>query len=105
MRFSVEAKFVGTLGESQEARQDVLDPEFTKAMEGNVAAEYTRMVQKAYDKQQELKVETLRLGKLVYNEYPQYWKSIKERWEEEIFPNVPLDIKITVSVRRPVLRR
>jgi Ger(x)C family germination protein len=105
LRFSLEAKFVGTLGENQEARQDVLDPEFTKAMEEKVAAEYTRMVRKAYDKQQELKVETLGLGKLVYNEYPQYWKSIKERWEEEVFPNVQLDVKITVSVRRPVLRR
>ncbi len=105
LRFSLEAKFVGTLGETQNSRQDALDPEFTKGMEKAVADEYTRLVQKAYSKQQDLKVEVCKLGKLVYNEDPQYWKTIKERWEEEIFPTVPLDIKVTVRVRRPVLRR
>ncbi|MDR7865734.1 MAG: Ger(x)C family spore germination protein [Sporomusaceae bacterium] len=105
LRFSLEARFVGTLGENQYPPQDALDPEFTKAMEQAVAAEYTRMARKAYDRQQDMKVEILGLGKLVYNRYPQYWKSVKDRWEEEIFPAAPIDIKIDVSVRRPVLKR
>lgn len=105
LRFSLEAKFVGTLGENQKAGQDVLDPEFTNKMEKAVADEYTRLVKKAYDKQQSLKAEVCNLGKLVYNDYPKYWKGIKETWEEEVFPQVPLDVKIEVTVRRPVLRR
>ncbi len=105
LRFSLEAKFVGTLGENQYPQQDALDPGFTKAMEQAVAAEYTRMARKAYVRQQALRVEIFGLGKLVYNRYPQYWKSIKDRWEEEIFPGVPIDINITISIRRPVLSR
>lgn len=105
LRFSLEAKLIGTLGENQNAKQDALDPAFTKQLEIAVAAEYTRMVQKAYDKQQNLRVEVCNLGKRVYNDYPQYWKEIKESWEEAVFPQTPLDIKISVSVRRPVLRR
>ena len=105
LRFSLEARFVGTLGESQVTGQDAIDPEFTKAVEQAVAAEYTRLAKKAYSRQQALRVEILGLGKRVYNRYPQYWKSVKDRWEEEIFPAVPIDIKIDVSVRRPVLKR
>ncbi len=105
LRFSLEARFVGTLGETQSVGQDALDPAFTTAMEQAVAAEYARMARKVYDRQQALKVEILGLGKLVYNRYPEYWKSIKDRWEEEIFPAVPIDINIQITVRRPVLKR
>lgn len=105
LRFSLEAEFVGTLGENQNTRQDALEPEFTTVLEKAVGDEYTRMVQMAYSKQQDLKAEVCQLGKLVYDEYPGYWKSIKDRWEEEIFPNTPLDIKISVRIRRPVLKR
>ncbi|XEQ93872.1 Spore germination protein A3 [Sporomusa carbonis] len=105
LRFSLDAKFVGTLGENQNAGQDALDPAFTKAVEQAVAAEYARLVDKSYNKQQALRVEVCGLGKLVYNQYPDYWKIIKERWEEEIFPQTPLDTNITVNIRRPVLKR
>ncbi|MDT8901579.1 Ger(x)C family spore germination protein [Anaeroselena agilis] len=105
LRFSLEAKFIGTIGENQVTGQDALDPEFTTAMEQAVATEYTQIARKSYDRQQALKVEIFGLGKLVYNRYPQYWKSVKDRWEEEVFPSTPIDIKIAVSVRRPVLKR
>lgn len=105
IRFKLEAKFIGTLGENAETKQDALDPVFVSAVEKAVADEYTRLVNKAYLKQQKLGVEVCGLGKLIYNKYPQYWKANKDRWEEEIFPRSTIDVKITATVRRPVLRR
>ena len=104
LRFSLEAKLEGTLGENAEMRQNNLDPKFIKALEAAIEAEYTRLVQLSYTKQQFLKVEVCQLGKLVYNKYPQYWKQIKNHWEEEIFPSARLDTKITVNIRSPVLK-
>lgn len=105
LRFTLDAKFIGTLGENEEIKQDALDPLFISALEQAISDEYTSLVTKSYKKQQQLKAEVCGLGKLVYNKYPQYWKANKDRWEEEIFPETPIDIKISVTVRRPVLRR
>lgn len=105
LRFVLEAKFVGTMGENQNTRQDALDPHFTRALEEAIAVEYTSMVKKAYSKQQALQAEVSKLNKLVYDTYPDYWKSIREHWDEEVFPQVPLEVNIKVLVRRPVLKR
>lgn len=101
LRFTLEAKFVGNLAELTEAEQDALDKEFQAAVEQELAAEFTRQVQAVYCKQQEMKAEISDLGWLVYRQHPDYWEKVKDRWDDEVFPTVPLDVSIKVVVRRP----
>lgn len=99
--FTVEAKFVGNLSEKTEAKQKALNPAFLAAVEQELAADFTRQVQATYRTLQELKTDTVELGGLVHRQHPQYWKKVKDRWDDEVFPTVPLEVSIKVVVRRP----
>lgn len=99
--FTLEATYVGNLGENTEPEQKALDPAFLKDVEQALAAEFTHQVEAAYYKQQQLHVDISDLGWLIHRQHPEYWKQIKDRWDDEIFPTVPIDIKIKVVVRRP----
>lgn len=99
--FTLEATFVGNLGENTEPEQKTLDPIFLKDVEQALAAEFTRHVEAAYYKQQQVHAEISDLGWLIHRQHPQYWKQIKDRWDDETFPTVPLEINIKVVVRRP----
>jgi Ger(x)C family germination protein len=98
--FTLKAKFIGTIGENTEPKQKALDPDFLAAIEQSLADQFTRQVKAAYQKCQDLKTEPMMLGGLVHRQQPQYWKTIKDRWDDEVFPTVPLDIDIKVIVRR-----
>lgn len=103
--FTVEAKFIGSLGENTQTKQKVLDPAFSKMVEQELANSFTRQVEAAYQKHQELRTDPLGLGTLVYRHYPRYWETIEDIWDDEVFPTVPLDVDIKVVVRRTGLTR
>lgn len=105
VNFSVEAKFIGTLGENMEHTQDALDPEFKSAVEQAVAKELSHQVMAAFTKQQQLKAEVSELGNLVHRQHPQYWKTVKDHWDDEVFPMATLNVNIKVIIRRPVITR
>ncbi|MBP2646031.1 MAG: gerAC [Firmicutes bacterium] len=92
--FTVEAELAGNLGENTETGQKALDPDFLAAVEKNMAAEFTAMALDAYYKQQALKADALDLGSLVHRQYPKYWEIVKDRWDEEVFPTVPMEVHI-----------
>ncbi|MBP2653684.1 MAG: gerAC [Firmicutes bacterium] len=99
--FTLEAELAGHLGENTETEQKALDPVFLMAVERAMADEFTRMVQVAYHKHQELRADALGLGSLVYRQHPEYWNMVKDRWDEEVFPQTPIDVNIKVIIRRP----
>lgn len=103
LKLNVTAKFIGTLGENQETHQDAFDHEYANAAEHAVADEITRLTKIAYQRQQQLKADVSELGPVIYRAFPQYWEKIKDRWDEEIFPTVPLEVKVEVLIRRPVI--
>jgi len=101
--FAVDVKLVGYMAEHTEPNQDAMDPDYIKAVEEAVAKEVTRSIKSAYSKQQELKAEFCDLGGVVYRQYPHYWKEVKEHWDDEVFPDVPLDVKVKVTIRSAVI--
>ncbi len=105
LRVVVEAMFYGTLGENMEVRQDAYDRKFKEAVERAVEEEYTRLASGTYARLQQLGADVCELGDCVHRQHPQYWKKVKDRWDEEVFPSVPLDVKINVVIRRPVIMR
>ena len=103
--FAVDVKLVGDMEEHTEITQDAMDPDYIKAVEKAVAKEVTRSIKAAYSRQQELKAEFCDLGGVVYRQYPQYWKEVKDHWDDEVFPDVPLDVKVKVTIRSAVIAR
>jgi len=105
LSFSLEAEFVGNLVENAEIEQNALDPAFQATLEQALAAEFTRQTLAAYRKQQAMKAEIYDLAGLLHRQHPAYWKTVKSRWDDEVFPNTPLDVKITVIIRRTGMSR
>ncbi|MDF2501813.1 MAG: germination protein Ger(x)C family [Anaerosporomusa subterranea] len=98
--FELEAKFIGSLAENQVAKQNPHESGFLTALEESLAEEFSRQARIAYTKLQENKTDVVELGFLVHKKYPEYWKTVKKRWDEELFPTVPLkDVKIKVVIR------
>lgn len=101
--FQLEADFYGSLAENQ-AGQKSLDEKFLASLEKRFAEEFTQQTRTAYTKLQENKTDAVELGFLVHKKYPKYWKTVKERWDEEVFPTVPLkDTKIKVTIRHTAM--
>ncbi|VBB07308.1 spore germination gerac [Lucifera butyrica] len=103
--FSVTANFIGDLDENTELGQKVLKPQFLAAVEQGLDEQFTGQVRAAYSRLQGMKADAVSLGDLVHRQHPKYWKTVKDRWDEEVFPTVPLDVKIKVTIRRPGLVR
>lgn len=101
LSFSLDARFIGNLVENTETKQKALDPAFLKDIEQGLAEQFTRQVEDEYHKAQELKSDHLKLGGLVHRQHPDYWEKVKDRWNDEVFPTVPLNASIKVIVRRP----
>lgn len=101
LSFTLTARFVGNLVENTEIKQNATDPAFWKDIEQGLAEQITRQVEAEYYKSQELKSEHWKLDRLVYRQHPGYWEKIKDQWNNEVFPTVPLNASIKVTVRRP----
>lgn len=101
--FTVEAFLIGNLGENMVPDQDAVDPIFTKALEKEIATTVTDSIKSAFSKQQQLKADVTELGGIVHRQHPEYWKKVKDRWDEEIFPMAELNVNVTISIRRPVI--
>lgn len=103
--FELDAKFTGTLGENMFTKQDALDTAFISKIEKSVEKELTRETRAAFQKQQQLKADASELGDLLDRYIPKYWKKVKDRWDEEVFPTAELFVTIDVQIRRPVVTR
>lgn len=68
-------------------------------VEGYIKKDIEMMLEKT---QKELKVDAPRLGRAFQRIYPQHWNMIKEDWDE-IFPNVEVEIEVTVDINNPQL--
>ena len=101
--FTVNAVLIGNFGENMVPSQDAVDSVFSKAVEMAIATEVTRSVRAAFNKQQQLKADVNELGDLVHRQHPDYWKIVKDRWDEEFFPKAQLNVSVKIEIRRPVI--
>lgn len=101
--FTLDAKLAGSLGENMCAGHNAADTAFLHRIEAAVAQTLTSDVVAAYAKQQQLQVDASDLGDLVYRRYPHYWEQVKDRWDDEVFPTVPLEVNIQVTIRHSAM--
>ena len=62
--------------------------------------EIEKIVRNTIEKMQSFKADCLHLGKVLSAQHPKYWAANHERWNEEIFPNIELDVNANVVIRR-----
>jgi len=54
----------------------------------------------ALSKARELKADIFGFGEALHRKYPGLWKQVRQRWEEEVFPEVPVSVEVTARLRR-----
>ncbi|WP_371365674.1 Spore germination protein A3 [Sporomusa rhizae] len=107
--YTLDITVYGSIGEMQTCPEpndhNLIDAEFLEKMEQQFAEEVQKTVVHAYERHQTLKVDSLGMGKKLQNKYPKKWIEIKDRWNEEVFPHVPLIVSVNVSIRHTADRK
>ena len=74
--------------------------ETIKELEKQLRNEIEEEVQAAIKTLQEEKSDVFGLGEYINIEEKNYWKKIKDKWEEEIFPESKVNIEVHATIRR-----
>jgi spore germination protein KC len=82
--------------EEQQSRENILEPEIVKALEGRVAADIEKRCRGALAKARDkYGVDIFRFGDTFHRKYKKVWPEIKHRWDEEF---VKADVSLSVKV-------
>lgn len=100
VEITVKVKVSGNIGE-QQAIQEKNIVDFCRCtreeLEKYIKEECESAIKKS---QQEYKSDIFGFGMHVFDEYPDYWKSVAEKWNDDVYPN----IKVKVEVEAKLLR-
>lgn len=107
--YTLDINMYGSIGEMQTCPEpndhNLIDAEFLKRMEQQFAGEVRKLVVHAYERHQTLEADVLGMGKKLQNKSPKKWIELKDRWNEEIFPHIPLIVSVNVSIRHTADRK
>lgn len=100
LSFTVDIWTEGYLAEDQ-SRGETFDSDFIDGLQRDLARQVEREVREAVRKaQQDFMVDIFGFGRELERRFPGVWKQIEDRWEEEIFPAVPVEVRARVYIRR-----
>ncbi|WP_126426973.1 Ger(x)C family spore germination protein [Brevibacillus marinus] len=69
-----------------------------RAMERSIRDRIRRTVDQV---QQKARADILGFARAFHREYPKEWTKMKDRWNEQVFPRLDVDIQVRVHIRRP----
>ena len=70
----------------------------------NLAAEELKSeVEAAVSRAKELQSDPFGFGAALFRKHPRLWNDVKEMWYSAVWPNMPVDVKISFDIRRPGL--
>jgi spore germination protein KC len=69
-----------------------------RAMERTIRDRIRRTVEKV---QKKARADVLGFAGAFHREYPKEWTKLKERWNEQVFPHLDVDIQVRVHIRLP----
>jgi spore germination protein KC len=99
LHFDIDVDVTCNLGEQMGNETYILTQDIQlleETLGGVVNQEIQGILRKA---QQDLKIDILGLGQTVARENPDYWKQVKEEWEEKYFTEVEIFVKVTPHVK------
>lgn len=98
--FTLDISMEGTLGEAScRDLHSANQYEYYKMAEQLFADEVKNNALHSYGYLQSMGVDALKFGNIVRAHYPQEWKEMKETWDEDIFPTVPIYVTVDVTIR------
>ena len=97
--YTLHIDMLGNLGESQCAKQhNIMDIREVQEVEEAVGEEVKRNVLYTLYQYQHLKIDGSIFGKKLSIHEPLVWAQVKDRWNDEIFPHIPLYISVHVGI-------
>ncbi|MBC7341998.1 MAG: hypothetical protein H5U02_06070 [Clostridia bacterium] len=100
LTFKLDIRAEGFLSEHQ-TRNDPMRDEYLEAIQREVARKLEQEARAAINKvQHQLRADIFHWGRRVEAWYPEVWRQIKDRWEEDYFPFADVEIKMAVHIRR-----
>ncbi|HHX51049.1 MAG TPA: hypothetical protein GX711_06390, partial [Clostridia bacterium] len=105
MQILVKIKSEGDLVEKQQPA-DILVAGNLQQIRAAVEKEVEKRVKLLVEKvQREFQLDIFGFGEEINRRYPKVWNEIKDRWEEEIFPVVPVEVQVDLDIRRIGVKR
>lgn len=74
------------------------NPAYARKLERQFAQEVKQMVEHGIKVQQEMGVDVLFFGRKLKISYPRKWEEVKDRWDKEVFPKIPVIVSVNVNI-------
>lgn len=95
----IEAKAWGNFAQVDQ-KLNLEDPQLIPQVEKAYSKKVEQEILDTINRAQELKADFLGFGRAVEKADPKLWESIKKDWQEEIFPEVAVDVKVEGTIIR-----
>ncbi len=76
------------------------DNELIRALERRAATAARNHIEALLSHSQELKSDVIGFGNLIYRKNPKLWQQIESRWDEEIYPQLKIDLFVEFDILR-----
>lgn len=94
----VEAE--GDLGDTTNLIEPLQDRDLWSSMESRMAEVIRQEIRTAVSRGQELQTDYLGFGTMLYRSNPKLWEQLKDDWQDNVFPEMELEIDVRATIRR-----
>ncbi|QDR83355.1 Ger(x)C family spore germination protein [Sporomusa termitida] len=100
--YTLDITMYGNIAEMQrcpEPHMHVSDnPAYAQKLERQFAQEVKQMVEHGIKVHQDMGIDVLFFGRRLKISHPRKWEAVKERWDKEIFPKIPVIISVNMNI-------
>jgi spore germination protein KC len=99
-KVSIRVTSEGEIEEINKCKRKITDEETIRWIEKRFNEQKTKKMEMAIAKAKELKSDVFGFGDSVNRADPKTWQKLKENWDDEVFPELEIDIKAELTIRR-----
>jgi spore germination protein KC len=100
---TVSVKVEGNIGETH-VPLDLWDPAELVKLQRAIRKEIRKEILKSVEFAKEKKVDIFGFGEYFYSDHPKYWKRVKKEWNQKIFPELEVNVRVDAYIRRSDMR-
>jgi spore germination protein KC len=80
------------------------DPKVLADIEKALNKQLEKEISHAVENIKEHKIDFIGFGDTIYRKYPKQWEEMRDTWDKEYLPDLPVDVKAETYIRRTGLR-